>query len=117
MSFDDDEMLPGDTFKINDVFTVASFDGYTISTAEGPEFDTMDIDFEVTQKRPENWPPQTHDVWRLGHDHLHALDDDLYNEYGQSVDLAEVLSDSDASVADLMLVFRPGFLEAVRAKK
>lgn len=119
MYIDEDELLPGDKIKISGEFTVSSYDGYSIETEEGPSFDVLDLEYDVVESpRPENWPPQTHDVWRVNHSaYLHALDDDFYDEYGGVVDLAEYMADCGVTLKDFSLAFRPGVVDAAVVKK
>jgi urease accessory protein UreE len=111
--FEDDELFPGDEVEIRMVRTVSGHDGYLLSTTEGEEYYTSDIDFEVTSaERPENWPPEANDVWRAGHSHFHFVGDYIYDEDGSETVLSEWLEENGFTVAELTLAFRPGVLDA-----
>lgn len=106
---EDDEFLPGDEVKITLLRVVESYDGGRLSTTEGEEFSEWDIeDWERTNvaSRPENWPPQDHDIWQIMEDLYHALDGEFYSNYGDHAELAEIMSDAGYSVSDLKLVYR-----------
>lgn len=108
----DIELLPGDRVRVTGEFTVDGYDGFTIETVEGPELDCSDIDYEVVSVRPANWPPEEHDVWRVGHEHLHALAGEFLDGDGTSYDLSDWLSTNGFDSGDLKLAFRPGIVDA-----
>jgi len=114
-----DDLLPGDEISVTTTVTVMAVDT-AYNSVETDDYDTVSLDGDVTivrQDRPEHWPAEIHDVWRINGEHFHVLGDgEFYDVDGEETTIADAIAGIGCVATDLTLVFRPGTVIHAKAK-